>query len=148
LDVAQYLIRNTRGPRLRFLCEKNGDLNVHSLDVILTNDEPVGRLVETKEGIIEMLGTFVHNDGAIEATRGLYEMEFVFDGAMMQFIDGTSNSTSFHDTLVNNPEGLTLDLNATMDGELSLPAGNVNTDGAILTLDQTGTISGTGAAMR
>lgn len=88
-----------------------------------------------------LAGNFLNNGGTFTNTGSTINL----NGTTAQTLGGTA-STSFNNLTVNNAGGVTLNINETVDGTLTLTSGLVTTGSYTLTSGSAGTISGAGSS--
>lgn len=95
-------------------------------------------------GTINLGGDLINN-GAIEQDDGSSSGTFTvnLNGAAEQHISGTS-AISFENLTINNPSGVVLDRDVTVDKILTLTSGRVNAEDFMLSLASAATVTGGG----
>jgi hypothetical protein len=88
-------------------------------------------------------GTIALNGSTVTVNGGSFGGTVTLSGSAAQSIGGTAGSATFSGLTINNSNGVTLNIPATVNGTLTLTSGLVNTNSTnLLTLGGSGSLSG------
>ena len=87
-------------------------------------------------------GTVALNGSTVTVNGGSFGGTVTLSGSTLQSIGGTAGSATFSGFTINNSNGVTLNIPATVNGTLTLTSGVINTSTNLLTLGSTATVSG------